>query len=59
MSLVLPATAQTLRIGFKAAVDGADPYLTFTPNRNVQLHVWGTLTAQDLTVRVQPGLAEI
>ena len=56
--MALPATAQTLRIGFKAAVDGADPHLTFTPNRNVQLHVWETLTTQDLTMRVQPGLAE-
>ena len=56
--LAQPAQAQTLRIGFKAAVDSADPHLTFTPNRNVQLHVWETLTTQDLTMRVPPGLAE-
>jgi peptide/nickel transport system substrate-binding protein len=54
----LPAQAQTLRIGFKAAVDAADPHLTFTPNRNVQLHVWETLVAQDATLRPLPGLAE-
>ena len=56
--LAAPAAAQTLRIGFKAAVDGADPHQTFTPNRNVQLHVWETLTTQDLMLRVQPLLAQ-
>ena len=56
--LAIPAIALTLRIGFKAAVDGADPHLTFTPNRNVQLHVREILTTQDLTIRVQPGPAE-
>ncbi|WP_158291981.1 ABC transporter substrate-binding protein [Paracraurococcus ruber] len=56
--LALPAEAQTLRIAFKAAVDAADPHLTFTPNRNVQLHVWETLVTQDATLRPLPGLAE-
>ena len=53
-----PAEAQTLRIAFKAAVDSADPHLTFTPNRNVQLHVWETLLTQDDTLRPRPLLAE-
>ncbi len=56
--LAMPAMAQTRHIGFMAAVDGAGPHLTFTPNWNVQLHVWETLTTQNLTMRVQPGLAE-
>ncbi|MFZ4409522.1 MAG: ABC transporter substrate-binding protein [Paracraurococcus sp.] len=56
--LAMPAGAQTLRIAFKAAVDAADPHLTFTPNRNVQLHVWETLVSQDATLRPLPGLAE-
>ncbi|MEO3471179.1 ABC transporter substrate-binding protein [Roseomonas sp. CAU 1739] len=53
----LPATAQTLRIAFKASMDGTDPHQTFTPNRNAQLHVWETLLTQDATLRPQPLLA--
>ncbi len=52
-----PAGAQTLRIAFKASMDGTDPHQTFTPNRNAQLHVWETLLTQDATLRPQPLLA--
>ncbi|MGG5809650.1 ABC transporter substrate-binding protein [Falsiroseomonas sp. CW058] len=51
------APAQELRIGFKAAVDGADPHLNYTPNRNVQLHVWEPLALQDPFMRLLPGAA--
>ena len=54
----LPAGAQTLRIAFKASMDGTDPHQTFTPNRNAQLHVWETLLTQDATLRPRPQLAE-
>ena len=54
----LPAGAQTLRIAFKASMDGTDPHQTFTPNRNAQLHVWETLLTQDETLRPRPQLAE-
>ena len=54
----MSAVAQSLRVGFGATMEGADQHLIFTPNRNVQLHVWQTLTSQDLTIRVQPGPAE-
>ncbi|MBX9750700.1 MAG: ABC transporter substrate-binding protein [Roseococcus sp.] len=53
-----PAAAQNLRIGMKAAVDSADPHLTFTPNRNVQLHVFETLLTQNAQLRAEAGLAE-
>ena len=33
----LPVSAQTLRIGMKAAVDGSDPHQSYSPNRNVQM----------------------
>jgi peptide/nickel transport system substrate-binding protein len=52
-----PAAAQELRIGFKAAVDGADPHQNYTPNRNVQLHVYEPLVFQDAFLRPQPGAA--
>jgi peptide/nickel transport system substrate-binding protein len=32
--------AQELKIAMKASVDSADPHQLFTPNRNVQLHVY-------------------
>lgn len=54
----MPVQAQNLRIAMKAAVDSADPHLTFTPNRNVQLHVFETLLTQDENLRAVPGLAE-
>jgi peptide/nickel transport system substrate-binding protein len=57
LSLATPAAAQDLRIGFKAAVDSADPHLNYTPNRNVQLHVWEALVAQDPYLRPVPGAA--
>ncbi|WP_431284980.1 ABC transporter substrate-binding protein [Humitalea sp. 24SJ18S-53] len=60
--LALPAQAQVqpqnLRIAMKAAVDSSDPHLTFTPNRNVQLHVWETLLTQDERLIARPALAE-
>jgi peptide/nickel transport system substrate-binding protein len=61
MALLLaaaPVSAQTLRIAFKASMDGTDPHQTFTPNRNAQLHVWETLLTQDATLRPRPQLAE-
>jgi peptide/nickel transport system substrate-binding protein len=54
----LPAGAQTLRIGMKAAVDGSDPHQSYSPNRNVQMHVYESLTAQDEYIRPVPQLAE-
>jgi len=56
--LAAPAAAQDLRIAFKAAVDGSDPHLNYTPNRNVQLHVYEPLVFQDENLRPGPGLAE-
>jgi peptide/nickel transport system substrate-binding protein len=53
----LPAAAQELRIGFKAAVDGSDPHQNYTPNRNVQLHVYEPLVFQDAFMRPLPGAA--
>jgi peptide/nickel transport system substrate-binding protein len=52
-----PAGAQELRIGMKAAVDGADPHQLYTPNRNVQLHVYEPLAWQDERLHPQPRLA--
>jgi len=52
-----PASAQDLRIGFKAAVDGADPHQLYTPNRNANLHVWEPLLWQDAKLIPQPRLA--
>ena len=55
---VLPAAAQTLRIGMKAAVDGSDPHQSYSPNRNVQMHVYESLTFQNETLHPGPWLAE-
>lgn len=55
--LAAPAAAQELRIGFKAAVDGSDPHQNYTPNRNVQLHVYEPLVSQDEFLRPVPGAA--
>ena len=57
VALALPAGAQELRIGMKAAVDGSDPHQTYTPNRNVQMHVYEPLVRQDAHIQPQPGLA--
>ncbi len=59
LALVLAqsAAAQELRIGFKAAVDGADPHQNYTPNRNVQLHVWEPMVFQDEFMRPVAGAA--
>jgi peptide/nickel transport system substrate-binding protein len=53
-----PLAAQTLRIGIKAAVDGSDPHQSYSPNRNVQMHVYESLTTQDEFIRPVPGVAE-
>jgi peptide/nickel transport system substrate-binding protein len=53
-----PAPAQTLRIGMKAAVDGSDPHQSYSPNRNVQMQVYESLTFQNSTLHPVPGLAE-
>jgi peptide/nickel transport system substrate-binding protein len=53
-----PAPAQTLRIGMKAAIDGSDPHQSYSPNRNVQMHVYESLVFQDETMHPIPGLAE-
>jgi peptide/nickel transport system substrate-binding protein len=55
--LALPAQGQELRIAMKAAVDSADPHITYTPNRNVGQHVFETLVSLDAQLRPQPGLA--
>ncbi len=55
--LAAPAGAQELRIAFKAAVDGSDPHQNYTPNRNVQLHVYEPLVGQDEFLRPIPGAA--
>jgi peptide/nickel transport system substrate-binding protein len=52
-----PVSAQELRIGMKAQVDGADPHQLYTPNRNVQLHVWEPLAWQDERLHPVPRLA--
>ena len=54
----LASQAQELRIAMKAAVDSADPHLLFTPNRNVQQHVFEPLIFQDAHLKPLPGLAE-
>ncbi len=56
-AVAAPAGAQDLRIGFKAAVDGSDPHQNYTPNRNVQLHVWEPLVLQDEFLKPIPGAA--
>src|SRR5688572_15729978 len=55
--LAASAAAQELRIGMKAQVDSADPHQLFTPNRNVQLHVYEPLAWQDERLHPQPRLA--
>ena len=55
--LAAPATAQSLKIGLKAAVDNADPAQLYTPNRNVHLQVYEPLVAQDPQSHLLPGLA--
>lgn len=57
LALAAPAVAQDLRIGMKAQVDGADPHQLYTPNRNVQFHVWEPLIWQDEHLRPVPRLA--
>jgi len=52
-----PGEAQSLRIGVRAAIDTADPASSFSPNRNVTLHVYEPLLLQDEALRPMPGLA--
>lgn len=56
--LALPAGAQDLRIAMKGGVDNPDPHQSYSPNRNVQLHVYETLLSQDEHLRAHPLLAE-
>ena len=56
--LASPALAAELRVGMKGMVHGADPHQSFSPNRNVQLHVYETLLVQDEHLVAHPGLAE-
>ena len=58
LALALPAAAADLRVAMKGVVDGADPHQSFSPNRNVQLHVYEPLLFQDEHLRPYPGLAE-
>ncbi|MBX9595027.1 MAG: ABC transporter substrate-binding protein [Roseomonas sp.] len=58
LGTALPASAQTLRIGMKAAIDGSDPHQSYSPNRNVQMHVYESLVEQDPNMQALPGLAE-
>ncbi len=58
LALATPARAEDLRIAMKGAVDGADPHQSYSPNRNVQLHVYETLLTQDEHLRPHPLLAE-
>jgi peptide/nickel transport system substrate-binding protein len=58
LALALPARADELRIGMKGVVDGVDPHQSFSPNRNVQLHVYEPLVFQNEHLRAIPGLAE-
>ena len=53
-----PAGADELRIAMKGVVDGTDPHQSYSPNRNVQLHVYETLLLQDEHLQPIPGLAE-
>lgn len=50
--------AQNLRIGMKAASDGSDPHQSYSPNRNIQMHVYEALVFQDQNLWPIPGLAE-
>lgn len=50
--------AQTLRIGMKAAADGSDPHQSYSPNRNIQMHVYESLVFQDQNLWPVPGIAE-
>ncbi len=55
---LFPVAAEELRVAMKGMVDGADPHQSFSPNRNVQLHVYQPLVFQDEHLRAYPGLAE-
>lgn len=57
-SAYVPAHAQDLCIGMKGVVDNADPHQSYSPNRNVQYHVYEPLVFQDEHLRAYPGLAE-
>ena len=40
------------------AVDGSDPHQSYSPNRNVQMQVYESLTFQNENLLPVPGLAE-
>ncbi|SKA24507.1 ABC transporter substrate-binding protein [Consotaella salsifontis] len=54
---VTPALAEDLTVAIKAPITGADPHLLYSPNRNMQLHVYEALVAQDNNLRPVPDLA--
>lgn len=54
----IDVAAQNLRIGMKAASDGSDPHQSYSPNRNIQMHVYESLVFQDQNLWPTPGLAE-
>ena len=57
--LVLPAQAQTLRVGLSAETSSADPHhYGLTPNTTLRNHLFNGLTQVDAQLRVQPALAQ-
>ncbi|MDR9838911.1 ABC transporter substrate-binding protein [Herbaspirillum huttiense] len=49
--------AAELKIGFKAEITSADPHVLNSANRNIWVHVYDSLVAQDHQLRPKPGLA--
>ncbi|RJF91934.1 ABC transporter substrate-binding protein [Noviherbaspirillum saxi] len=61
-ALILAVPAYTvhaadLKIGFKAEVTSADPHVLNGNNRNVWVHVYESLVAQDENLKAKPALA--
>jgi len=56
--MAVSAQATDLRIGFKSEVSSADPHVFQAFNRNVWLHVYEPLVAQDKDLKAVPGLAQ-
>lgn len=57
LALCAAAQAAELRIGFKSEVTSADPHVLNGQNRNVWMHVYESLVAQDERLRPVPALA--
>ncbi|MCM2250760.1 MAG: ABC transporter substrate-binding protein [Ramlibacter sp.] len=57
VTFCLAAQSAELRIGFKAEVTSADPHVQNGQNRNVWIHVYDALVAQDENLRPIPSLA--